>query len=187
MPNIPRLSTENITFIFIDLQERLLKAIPVSEKLLRRNRFLLESSKILGVPHLATTQYKKGLGDIVSSFLSGLTTAALDKSTFSCGIDSVISETLKGFERECLIVSGVETHICVLQTVLDFIQSGYQVAVVVDAVAARSEIDHKLGLRRMAQAGALMVTSEMVIYELLRGSDSENFKKMLPLIKELGS
>jgi nicotinamidase-related amidase len=85
------------------------------------------------------------------------------------------------------VVSGVETHICVLQTVLDLLQTGYRVAVVADAIGARSSLDHQWGLHRMEHSGAMVVTAEMVIYELLRQSDSENFKKILLLIKQLKS
>jgi nicotinamidase-related amidase len=184
---IPRLSEENIAFVFIDLQERLLSAIPDSEKLIRKNRFLLESAKVFGIPFLASTQYKKGLGEIVSGFAEGLNSPARDKTSFSCGMDPSIAKMLRDFQREWVVISGVETHICVMQTVLDLTQTGYQVAVVVDAVGSRNGLDHQWGLERMKQAGNLMVTSEMLVYELLRSSDSDNFKRLLPLIKQLES
>jgi len=185
MEKIARLSDQNIAFIFIDLQERLLKAIPDSEKIIRRNRFLLESAKVFEIPFLASTQYKKGLGEIVRGFAEGLNSPALDKTSFSCGMDESIAKVIKTFQRDWIVVSGVETHICVMQTVLDLNQTGYQVAVVADAVGARGGVDHQLGLERMKQAGTLMLTSEMLVYELLQSSDAENFKKLLPLIKGL--
>src|SRR5262249_41612927 len=158
------LSQKNITFIFIDLQERLLNAIPEAEMIVRKNRFLLESAKAFEVPFLASTQYKKGLGEIVPGFAEGLTSDAVDKTSFSCGNDPSIAKTVKDFQREWIVLSGVETHICVLQTALDLTEQGYQLAVVVDAVGARTKLDHKLGLDRMKQAGNLLVTSEMLVY-----------------------
>jgi nicotinamidase-related amidase len=184
MTNVPLLSTKNIILIFIDLQERLLKAIPDSERLVKRNCFLLECAKAFGVPILATTQYRKGLGDIVPAFGKCLNSEAMDKNTFSCGMDPTISAKLKAINREWIVVSGVETHICILQTILDLLRSDYSVAIVADAIGARDDQDHHWGLKRAERSGALVVTSEMLIYELLRRSDSEDFKKILPLIKQ---
>lgn len=187
MQNIGRPTTENISFIFIDLQEKLLQAIPNASKLVNKNSFLLKAAKAFQVPLLATTQYIKGLGELVPEFAKNLPVPALDKLAFSCGMDNAISQNLKSFQREWVVVSGVETHICVLQTVLDLIQSDYRLAVVVDAVGARHELDHQVGLRRMERAGALLVTVEMLVYELLRRSDSLAFKELLPSIKRLDS
>jgi len=187
MQNLARPTTENISFIFIDLQEKLIQAIPNASKLVNKNSFLLKAAKEFHAPLIATTQYIKGLGELVPEFAQSLPVPALDKSAFSCGMDGAISQNLKNFQREWVVVSGVETHICVLQTVLDLIQSDYRLAVVVDAVGARHELDHQVGLRRMERAGALLVTVEMLVYELLRRSDSLAFKELLPSIKRLDS
>lgn len=187
MQNLARPTAENISFVFIDLQEKLLRAIPNASQLVNKNGFLLEVAKAFQAPLLATTQYIKGLGGLVPEFAQKLSIPALDKLVFSCGIDDAIYQNLKSFQREWVVVSGVETHICVLQTVLDLIQSDHRVAVVVDAVGARHELDHQVALQRMQRTGALLVTVEMLVYELLRRSDSLAFKELLPSIKKLGS
>ncbi len=138
---------------------------------------------MLRLPYVTTTQYRKGLGAL-SGFLQKTIRPSLDKTTFSCAADAAISAELDRIGRNCIVVSGVETHICVLQTCLDLIGKGYQVFVVADAVGARSQMDHQLGLKRMESAGAVSVTAEMLIYELLGRSDSDAFKQILPLIKQ---
>jgi hypothetical protein len=183
MTNIPRLTRDDIVFIFIDLQEKLLVNIPDSEKILLRNELLIEAANLLGLPYVATTQYRKGLGKIPERLASKMEDQALDKFTFSCAADVEIAEKLSSIGRRSVVLSGVETHICVLQTGLDLLRRGFHVSVVADAVGARTQLDHELGLKRMEAAGALPVTAEMVIYELLERSDSDAFKKILPLIK----
>lgn len=183
MAEIEKLSPDNIVFIFIDLQERLFSKIPDSGKIVSRNVLLLECGCSLEIPILVTTQYQKGLGGLIENFGKRLTVPAMDKTTFSCSGDARIRETLARLGREWTVLGGIETHICVLQTALDLLRDGYKVAVVSDATGARKEPDHEIGLKRMERAGALIVTSEMLIYELLGRSDSEIFKKLLPLIK----
>jgi nicotinamidase-related amidase len=185
MTNIPRLNQNNICFVFIDLQEKLLAAIPHSERVVQRNQLLLEAANLLGLPYVLTSQYQKGLGQIVPQIVEKSRTKALDKMTFSCAANESIAAELDRLNRDIAVVSGVESHICVLQTTLDLLNKGRQVAIVADAIAARNQIDHELGLKRMENAGALPVTAEMVIYELLGRSDSPQFKQILPLIKNL--
>jgi len=185
MTNIPRLNLDNIYFVFIDLQDKLLSAIQDSQRIIRRNQLLMEAANLLGLPYVMTTQYRRGLGQIVPQIVEKSRSEALDKTLFSCAADNAISSEMERINREIAVVSGVETHICVLQTTLDLIGKGHRVAVVADAVGARAELDHELGLQRMERSGALPVTAEMLIYELLGRSDSPEFKKLLPLIKGL--
>lgn len=185
MTSIPILSQGNISFVFVDLQEKLLTKVLESDRVLSRCGLLLEASKLLSIPYLATTQYKKGLGEIPQSFACKLTQGAKDKTTFSCLGEPGIDEELMLHRRAWVVVTGIETHICVLQTSLDLMRKGRKVAVVVDAVGTRTQTDHQYGLKRMQNSGALMVTTEMLIYELLGRSDTDEFKKLLPLIKML--
>jgi nicotinamidase-related amidase len=108
----------------------------------------------------------------------------LDKISFSCMGDQTIAQELEKSGKRSLVISGIVTHICVLLNCLDLLEKGFQVFVVADAVSARNETNHEFGLKRMESAGALLVTAEMVIYELLGRSDSDAFKKILPLIKQ---
>lgn len=183
MTTIPILSQSNSLFVFIDLQEKLLSKIPGSEKLVSRCGMILDTAKALSVPTLVTTQYRKGLGDIAPAFAAKVVEDVKDKTSFSCSGDPVIDEQLMMHHRRWVVVTGIETHICVMQTVLDLMRKGRQVAVVADAVGTRSQTDHEYGLKRMENSGALLITAEMLIYELLGRSDSADFKKLLPLIK----
>jgi nicotinamidase-related amidase len=183
MTTIPRLNAQSIVFIFIDLQEKLLQRIPHAAQLTSRNELLLRAANLLELPYLSTTQYRKGLGEIVEPLRTAVRSSPLDKTTFSCAADPFIIEEMERYGRRSVVISGVETHICVLQTCLDLLSRGFEVSVVVDAVGARSLIDHELGLKRMERAGVLLVSAEMLIYELIGRSDSDAFKKILPLIK----
>jgi nicotinamidase-related amidase len=183
MTNIPRYVSDDILFIFIDLQERLLNRIKDAKKIVAKNIILLESAGVLGIPVIITTQYRKGLGDLTEEFKNKVNTDVLDKTTFSCAGDPGFEARLNSLKRSVVAVGGIETHICVTQTVLDLIRNGRRVAVIADAVGARGEQDHELGLERMENSGAMLVTAEMLIYELLGRSDRPEFKQILSLIK----
>ncbi len=184
--NPARFSDKNILFIFIDLQKKLLDNISDSPRLMRNNVLLLKASEVLQIPRLVTSQYRQGLGEIDPAFATNYAGDVLDKKAFSCVADGLVQERIRSYQSEWTILSGVETHICVLQTALDLLRNGQNVAVVADAVGARGAVDHEAGLERMRDSGAMKVTTEMLIYELLGRSDSENFKRLLPLIKERG-
>ena len=183
MTNIPRLRSNDILFIFIDLQKKLLDLITTAKKIVAHSGTLISTAEVLKIPTIVTSQYRKGLGDLDEIFQSKVKGNVLDKTTFSCGADPEFRKELDRHSKEWVAVTGIETHICVLQTVLDLIEQGKNVAVVTDAVGARGEEDHVRGMERMIQAGALPVTTEMLIYELLGRSDVPEFKKILPLIK----
>lgn len=183
MTRIPRLKPEDIIFIFIDLQTSLLERIEGAEGVIRKNQLLLEVAHILDIPYVVTVQYQKGLGGLDSSFSGKIRSPILDKMSFSCVLDPMIRANLTEHGRKTAVLGGVETHICVLQTCLDLLGEGYVVSIVADAVAARGKEDHHCGLERMQNAGAMAVTTEMVIYELLGQSGTPEFEKILPLIK----
>jgi nicotinamidase-related amidase len=173
----------DILFIFIDLQKKLLDQIAAAKKIVARCETLISAAEVLQIPSIVTSQYRKGLGDLDRNFESKVKGNVLDKTTFSCGADPGFKQELDSHPAQWVAVSGIETHICVLQTVLDLVERGKNVAVVTDAVGARGDEDHVRGLERMIKAGALPVTTEMLIYELLGRSDVPEFKQILPLIK----
>lgn len=183
MGAIPGFKTDNILFLFIDLQKKLLDKIPRAGEAVAGSVLLLEAGRILGIPAVVTTQYRKGLGDLAAEIGARAGADVFDKTAFSCGMDPAIRAEIERHGDKWVALSGVETHICVLQTAMDLLRAGKRVAVVADAVAARGERDHELGLRRMENAGAVLVTKEMLIYELLGRADSAAFKQILPLIK----
>ena len=180
------LEASRSALIVVDIQEKLLPPIFEKERLVRNSQLLLRLARILGIPVLATTQYAKGLGPTVPEIASLLPAGeVMDKTAFSCfGSDRFCSavHSLPG-NRNTLIVCGMETHICVLQTVLGALNDGFLVHVASDAVSSRAEWNWNIGLRRMEAAGALISSTETIIYELLRGSSTPAFKQMLQYLK----
>jgi hypothetical protein len=181
-----RLDRDRTLFLAVDLQERLLPKIRDADRILRNTELLLRLSGVLELPVLLTTQYRDGLGDVVEKVRAAAPgVAVLDKRSFGCFDNPEFEEALARFKgRDQLLVAGVESHICVAQTVLAALGKGYQIHVAGDAVGSRTEENWRTGLHRMETAGATLSSTEMAAYELLARSDSDAFKKMLPLFKD---
>lgn len=185
-PAASLLRPERTALVVIDLQEKLLPAIAQRERVLRNGVLLLNLANVLALPVVLTTQYRRGLGPTVPEVLAAAPgVAPLDKVTFGCFGSPEFLDRLKalGNNRDQLVVAGIESHICVAQTVLGALERGYTVHVASDAVGSRSEENRAVGMSRMERAGALVSSTEMAIYELLGRSDGDAFKKMLPLLK----
>jgi nicotinamidase-related amidase len=172
--------------LVIDVQEKLLPPIFHHEQLVRNCQLLVRLAGILKLPALVSTQYAKGLGSTVPEIAALLPDVApVDKLAFSCFGSEVFCSLLKRLpgRHNTLLVCGMESHICVLQTVLAALRDGYLVHVAADAVSSRSEANWRIGLDRMRDAGAIISSSETIIYELLRASGTEAFRQMLPYLK----
>jgi nicotinamidase-related amidase len=180
------LAAQQCAVVVIDFQEKLLVPIFQKEQLVRNAQLLIRAASILKIPALVSTQYAKGLGATVPEIASLLPgTEAVDKMLFSCfGSDAFCSrlKRLPG-NRNTLLLCGIESHICVTQTALGALRDGYVVHVASDAVSSRTEWNWKIGLERMRAAGAVISSTEMMIYELLRASSSAAFKELLPYLK----
>lgn len=179
------LDTARAALVVVDLQERLLPAIFERERVLKNTLLLMKAAELLAVPVLLTTQYRKGLGEIAPEVRAAAPAAEpLDKLSFGCFGDEAFRERLRGLGgRDQLLVTGIESHICVTQTVLGALEQGYQVHVASDAVSSRTPANWRVGLTRMERGGALLSSAEMALYELLRRSDGAAFKQLLPLLK----
>ncbi len=153
MTSIPRYSCDDIIFICIDLQETLLNRIPDSKRLVSRNSLMIDVANRLNLPYVVTSQYRKGLGEITPEVMEKAICPVLDKTSFSCGSDEAIFRRITESGRRQVVISGVETHICVQQTCLDFLRKDYPVAVLADAVGARGELDHKIGPGKNGEFG----------------------------------
>jgi nicotinamidase-related amidase len=179
------LRPERTAVVVVDLQERLLPAIADRERILRNSVLLLRLAEVLALPVVLTTQYSRGLGPTVPQVLEaapGVT--PLDKVSFGCfGSPEFLDRLAALGTRDQLVVAGIESHICVAQTVLGALERGYAVHVASDAVGSRTAENRAVGMARMERAGALVSSTEMAIYELLGRSDAAAFKKMLPLLK----
>jgi nicotinamidase-related amidase len=180
------LVAERCALLVVDIQEKLLPPIFQKEELVRNAKLLIRAAGVLKIPAIVSTQYAKGLGETVPQVASLLPeTVAIDKNLFSCFGSEVFCTLLKRLpgNRNTLLLCGMESHICVTQTALAALRDGYIVHVASDAVSSRSEWNWKIGLERMRSAGAVISSTEMMIYELMRSSASPEFKEMLPYLK----
>lgn len=179
------LEAEQCALIVIDIQEKLLPPIFQKEQLIKNAQLLIRLAGILKIPTIATAQYTKGLGSTVPEIRSLVPDSGIDKQVFSCFGSDVFCSMLKRLpgRRNTLLLCGMETHICVMQTALNALREGYLVHVASDAVSSRTEWNRNIGLDRMRSAGAVISSTEMMIYELLRSSDTQAFKQMLPHLK----
>ncbi len=180
------LEAEQCALIVVDMQEKLLPPIWEKERLVRNVQLLIRLAGILKIPALVTTQYAKGLGNTVPEIASLLPeTPAIDKLVFSCFGSDVFCSLLKRLpgQRTTVLLCGMETHICVMQTAMGALRQGYLVHVASDAVSSRTELNWRVGLDRMRDGGAILSSTEMMIYELLRSSGAPAFRELLPYLK----
>jgi nicotinamidase-related amidase len=180
------LDADQCALVVVDIQEKLLPPIFQKEQLIRNAQLLIRAARVLKIPALVSTQYSKGLGGTVTEIASLLPeTEPIDKQLFSCFGSDVFCTLLKRLpgNRNTLLLCGMETHICVMQTALAALGEGYLVHVASDAVSSRAEWNWKVGLDRMRAAGAVISSTEMMIYELVRSSGSPAFKELLPHLK----
>jgi nicotinamidase-related amidase len=180
------LRAEDCMLLVVDIQQRLFVAMEEGFKgtFLKNGIILMESAKALGLPIVVTEQYPKGLGatiDEVGAVLEGA--PRYEKLFFSCYRDQAIQEAIDGAGRKTVIVSGIETHVCVFQTVVDLLMAGYRVVVASDAVCSRKASDRLTALDEMARAGALVYSTEMIVFMLLEKAGTEPFKKLSPLFR----
>ncbi|MGB6250896.1 MAG: hydrolase [Terriglobales bacterium] len=180
------LEAEQCALIVVDMQEKLLPPIWEKERLVRNVQLLIRLAGILKIPALVTVQYAKGLGNTVPEVASLLPdNPPIDKLTFSCFGSEAFCSLLKRLpgQRTTVLLCGMETHICVMQTALGALREGYLVHVASDAVSSRTELNWRIGLDRMRSAGAILSSTEMMIYELLRSSGAPAFRELLPHLK----
>ena len=180
------LESAQCALVVVDIQEKLLPPIFQKEQLIRNAQLLIRAAGILNIPSLISTQYAKGLGKTVAEVSSLLPqTEAVDKQLFSCFGSEMFCSLLKRLpgRRNTLLLCGMESHICVMQTALGALRDGYLVHVASDAVGSRTEWNWKIGLERMRAAGAVISSTEMMIYELIRSSGSPAFRELLPYLK----
>jgi nicotinamidase-related amidase len=180
------LEADQCVLIVVDIQEKLLPPIFQKEQLVKNSQLLIRLAGILRIPVLMTTQYAKGLGGTVPEVASLLPeTEAIDKHMFSCFGSDVFCSAMKRLpgNRTTALICGMEGHICVMQTALAALREGYLVHVASDAVSSRTEWNWRVGLDRMRAAGAVISSTEMMMYELLRSSNTPAFKELLPYLK----
>lgn len=178
------LARDACRLLIVDVQEKLVPHVVSANRLLANCARLIDGAKIMGVPVFATEQYPKGLGGTAAPLAERLANVPA-KLRFSCGEVlewGTAAEQADG--RHQVVVAGIETHVCILQTVLDLLAAGFQVFVPADAVSSRGELDWRIALERMAGCGATIVTTESVLFEWCEVAGTPQFKQISALIKQ---
>ncbi|MFH0756295.1 MAG: hydrolase [Bacteroidota bacterium] len=179
-----RIIREDCSGLVVDIQERLFPVMDKKEQFLNRILILLEGLKALEIPLLVTEQYPRGLGSTIEPVKLALEPyAAIEKVAFSCCDEPAYSASLGRLGRKKVIICGIEAHVCVLQTVMDLLDGGYDPVVVADCISSRHPEDKTTAIERMRASGAIITTSESVLFELARVAGTEEFKIISRLVK----
>ncbi len=180
-----RLVPETTGLLVVDIQERMMRVIPEKDEVVKNSVLLLKAAQILKMPIVATTQYVARIGQLLSDITAEMAdVTAVDKLEFGCFDNDVALEKIQSYDVvDTWIACGVETHICMYQTVLGGLREGYTMWIPADAVNSRTVKNYETGLERIRQIGGVVGNTEMIIYELLQKAGTPEFKAMLPYIK----
>ena len=182
-PHPTQLQPGRSALLVVDVQEKLMVKIPSAQVLIRNVAFLIDAARLLEVPVSATEQYPKGLGPTVAALIDKLPERPEKLAFSSCAVPAVV-DGFRQQNRTQIVVTGIETHVCILNTTLDLLAAGFQVYLPVDAVGSRYAQDHDLALRRLEKAGAILTTSETVAFEWVGGAHHARFKQISSLVQE---
>lgn len=175
---------EESLLLIIDFQPSMRKVVNTWEHIAGNLKKLVQAANILEIPIVVTEQYVKGLGKTHPDLLGQMQSPSIfQKEHFSACMESDFLPTLGAFKRTRIVVAGLEAHVCVLQTCLDLIRSGFQVHVAADAVASRVNDNRAIALDLLRQAGAVVTSAEIVIFQWAGRANSADFRRLLPIIK----
>lgn len=181
--NKPILNKEESLFICIDLQEKLITAMHDEKTLVKNSNILLKTAEIYDIPVLVTEQYPKGLGNTDSKIELPKNHKIFSKEHFSAfGVEDFVNE-FNSLNKKNIIIFGLETHVCVYYTVFHLIKNGYDVFVIADACASRTNESKKIALKQMRKLGANIITTEMALFSHIENSKVPNFKDLSKLVK----
>lgn len=179
-----RITKEDSLVLLIDVQERLFPHIASAERLETQLINFLKGSNKLGIPLILSEQYKKGLGETLPSLVEIISPAyTIEKKSFSCIDHMGFVADLSLMNKQNVVIVGIESHICVLQTAIDLKTLGYNPIVVVDAIGSRSVENKMIAIERMKQEGVILTSVESILFEWCREAGSEEFKYISKLIK----
>ncbi len=178
------LTKENALILIVDIQERLATVMTEREQVISRCHILIEAARRFAMPIVVTEQYPKGLGPTVSEIKDVLQSyEPVEKITFDCCAEPSFSHRIDTEGRRQIILTGMETHICVLQTCLGLLRQDYIVHVVQDAVCSRTKQNFRTGIEMMRDAGAVITSTETVVFQLLEKAGTEEFRAISKLVK----
>ena len=179
-----RLNKENTIGVVIDLQEKLLPHMHNHEQLLSKNLTMVKGLRALNVPIVVTQQYTKGLGNTVKPINEAIGNFSyIEKLTFSCYREPSFIKIMNRSGKRNVVITGIESHICVMQTALDLLYNNFTPVVVSDAIGSRNPEDLKVALWRMRDVGCVMTTTESILFELCRQAGTPEFKEISKLVK----
>ncbi|WP_323665627.1 hydrolase [Aliarcobacter butzleri] len=179
-----RIRVEDALFCLVDVQERLFPHIGNKEILEENLLTLVKGLKVLNVPFIVNEQYKKGIGETIPSLKELVETySSYEKTTFSCCQNDETMKAIKNTNKKVVIVAGIETHVCVLQTCIDLLENGFKVVLVTDCCSSRKENDTKFAIKRLIQAGVIPTTYESILFELTLDAKNPCFKEISSLVK----
>jgi len=179
-----RVLREETVGLIIDVQERLVPVIAKSDEVVKQISRLIKGLDILEVPLLITQQYPHGLGETVTEIKEAMNQfTPLEKMSFSCVDEHSVEKEIRDIHKRDVIIAGIESHICVMQTAIDLKNKGFRPIVVVDAVGSRKALDKEIALKRLEQEGVTFATVESILFELCRFSGNKKFKEISKLIK----
>jgi nicotinamidase-related amidase len=175
---------EDCLLLIIDIQQAMLKVIETWKHAVRRVNQLTQAAEALGIPIMLTEQYRKGLGKTIPEVVAQIRSPQVfPKEHFSACLETDFLSSIKSYHRNKIVVVGMETHVCVLQTGLDLIKEGYQLQLVADGVASRTTQNRDLAIDLFREAGAVITSAEIVIFQWARRANTEDFRKILPIVK----
>jgi nicotinamidase-related amidase len=179
-----RITRAKAGLVVVDIQERFVPVIHELQRMVQNSLRLINGVGILRLPILATEQYREGLGATVPEIASAIPNfAPMEKNSFSCCSAPGFVEALRAKGVQDVILCGIEAHVCVCQTCLGLLDAGFRPFVVADAISSRTPENHRLGVERMRDAGAVIVSTEMILFELLERAGTDEFKRMLKVVK----
>ncbi len=180
--NLGILEKEGTVFVQVDIQEKFEPAMSNIERVIANANILAETAETLGIPMVVTEQYPKGLGRTSPKIKIPKNTDIVEKTSFGCfGCDGFAAK-IRELGAKRIVLFGLESHICVLKTALEAMKMGIEVHAVADAICSRKEENKYLGIERMKQSGVFIVSTEMVLFQLLDDSGQEEFMKLRKLI-----
>lgn len=180
-----RLVREDVVVVVVDVQERLAAVMPRRDETVAAVRALVLGAQELGVPVIASRQYPRGLGQVVPEIAELLADVpVIDKMEFNCMAEPAFMRTFHALGRRRPLLCGMEAHICVAQTALSMVLDGLRPVVVADAVCSRRDFDRDVAFNRLRQHGVELTTVEQVLYELLARAGTEEFRRVLEIVKE---
>lgn len=180
------LDGEKAVLVVIDVQEKLAPAMDADlyAQLLEHANLLIEGFKALNLPVIATEQYSKGLGHTVTGLERAAEQCRIEKMAFSCCGEETFLAALEATGARQVVIVGMETHVCVYQTVLDLLERGYVVHLVRDAVSSRFKSDYENAISTAARAGAVITTTETALFQLVKGAGTDGFKAVSKLVRQ---